>query len=144
MKTDFENIYDRYSPMLYGIALQLCPATKKAEEILVLTFKKIEKQNLSFDNNKPLSIILIKLIIETAQDELSRGKTRCNFKIKLFENTPLIHQLLVQQNSVANYCIDNNISRHQALLNIRDEFKLIRKSSRKNNKIEIKPLMQLI
>lgn len=133
-----------YSPMLYSIALQLCPATKKADEILVSTFKKIKKQNLNYDGCKHLSIKLIKLIIETTQEHLGPGKTICNFKIKQFEKTPLINQLLVQQNSIVNYCIDSSISRHQALLNIRDEFKLIRNSSRKNNKINIKPLMQFI
>jgi len=64
LKTSFENIYDMYCPMLYGIALALCPTTKKAEEILTLTFQKVHQQNLNWQERKPFSIDLIKLMIQ--------------------------------------------------------------------------------
>lgn len=53
-----------YCPMLYGIALALCPTTKKAEEILTLTFQKVHQQNLNWQERKPFSIDLIKLMIQ--------------------------------------------------------------------------------
>jgi len=36
----FEKIYEKYSPMLFGVALEICPSKKHAEELLMITFKK--------------------------------------------------------------------------------------------------------
>lgn len=132
VKTSFENIYNAYCPMLYSIALQLCPTRKIAEKILLNAFKKVYQQNIVLQEKKPFCIDLIKIIIQTAQEELYPGETKCNFKIKQFEKTPLLHKLLIEQHSLENYCNENGITRHNALLIIRNEFMFIRNTCAKN------------
>jgi hypothetical protein len=137
LKTVFENIYDRYCPLLYNIALQLCPNEQQAEKILILTFQKIKRQHLFYHENKPYFVDLIKLLVQTAQEELYPGGAASNFKIKQFEKTPLLHKILVEQFSVENYCTENNISRQQALLHVRKEFMLIREIDRSSRNIDV-------
>lgn len=131
MNTSFENIYDTYCPMLYSIALQVSPNRVTAEKILINTFKKIYYQTES-KKIKPFCIDLIKMIIKTAQEELYPGKTTYTFKIKQFENTPLLHKLLIQQVNLETYCNENGITRNNALIIIRNEFMMIRNTSQKN------------
>ena len=127
LKTSFENIYDAYCPMLYNIALQICPDKSKAEKILLLVFKKLYHQDKGERmDKKPFCIDLIKLIIQTAREELYPGQTKFNFKIKQFEKTPLLHKILVEQLNLENYCIENGLSRQVAMLKLRGEFMLIR------------------
>ena len=131
MKTSFENIYDAYCPMLYSIALQVSPTRKIAEKILINTFRKIYHQT-DFQKKKPFCIDLIKMIIQTAQEELHPGETTYTFKIKQFQNTPLLYKLLIEQVNLENYCNENGITRNNALLIIRNEFMMIRNTSAKN------------
>ena len=133
MTADFENIYDVYCPVLYSIALQLCPTVAKAEEILVETFRKVHSQKSVWQNDKPSCMPLIKLTIETAREHLYTDETSCDFKIREFKNTPLLHQLLVEQITVENYCSINNIARWEVLLTIKKEIKLIQHLFEKDN-----------
>ena len=126
MKNSCQNIYDVYCPLLYSIALQLCPTTHEAERILTLTFKKVHRKNLTWEEGQPLCFPLIKLIILTVNEHLQPGETLQNFKIKQFEKTPILHELLIRQISIEHYCIQNDISRSQVLLDIREEFLLVR------------------
>lgn len=136
MKSDFENIYDVYCPVLYGIALQLCPTEVMAEDILVKTFQTLYQKKSVWQEDKHYCIPLIKLMIGTVKEQIYLVKATDNFKIKEFENTPFLHQLLVEQLSIENYCSKNNITRQEAVLMIRDEFKLIRNLAyRSNSKI---------
>ena len=141
LKTVFENIYDRYCPLLYNIALQLCTNENKAETVLILTFQKIHRQNLGRQESTPFCIDLIKLIVQTAQEELYRGETKCNFRIKQFEKTPLLHKLLLEPFSIDDYCMENNITRQHAFLNLRKEFMMIRDEfEKKNSSVEFNVL----
>lgn len=133
MKADFENIYDAYCPVLYSIALQLCPTEEQAEQILVETFKKMHSQKSVWQNEKRLCIPLIKILIDTAKKQLYPAKTTVDFKIKQFKNTPLLHQLLVGQLSLENYCSKNDITREEIALKIRQEFMMIRNLSQQTN-----------
>ena len=133
MKADFENIYDAYCPVLNGIALQLCPTEEQAEQILVETFKKMHSQKSVWQNEKRLCIPLIKILIDTAKKQLYPAKTTVDFKIKQFKNTPLLHQLLVGQLSLENYCSKNHITREEIALKIRQEFMMIRNLSQQTN-----------
>ena len=133
MKPDFEYIYDVYCPMLYSIALQLCPTEAQAEEILVETFKKMHRQNSAWQNDRLLFIPLIQLLIDTAKKQLYPATTTVDFKVKQFKNTPLLHQLLVEQLSIENYCSKNNITRQAVALKIRQELMMIRNLSQQTN-----------
>ena len=126
MKTSFKNIYDTYYHILYDIALQICPNNTKAENIFLLTFNKILQQHNEWLDKKPSCIDLIKLMIQTAKEELYPGDTKCNFKIKQFENTPILHKILVEQLCLENYCTENSITRSKAIADIKEEFLVIR------------------
>ena len=110
--------------MVFGIALQLCHTNKKAEKVLVLTFEKAYHHNMDRLKGKGACIDLIKLTIKTAQQELYPREKKCNFRIKQFETIPVIHKLLVDQLSLEDYCEEDGIPRHMAMLNIRNEFKM--------------------
>lgn len=121
----FESLYDTYSPMLYTIALEISPTEKQAEEILSTTFLKAHQQNLIQKNKHSLCATLIKLTIQTAYEQL---KPKSNFRLKQFENTPLLHKLLCEQITLDDHCTENKITRTQVSYQIRKEFNLIRKS----------------
>lgn len=128
-KRTFENIYDAYCPMLYNIALQVCPTHTQANKILVITFKKLHRQKIEWMGKLVFCVDLIKLIIQTAKEELYPGEKECNFKIKQFENTPLLQKLMVEQLTLEEYCIENNLDRSVAISIIRNEFNLIRNTT---------------
>ena len=126
MKTSFKNIYDTYFHILYDIALQLCPNNTKAENIFLLTFNKVSQQLTAWSDKKFSCIDLIKLMIQIAKEEMYPGDMECNFKIKQFENTPILHKILVEQLCLENYCLENSITRSKAIADIREEFLVIR------------------
>ena len=111
---------------MYDIALQLCPNNTKAENIFLLTFNKISQQHTEWSDKKFSCIDLIKLMIQIAKEEMYPGDMECNFKIKQFENTPILHKILVEQLCLENYCLENSITRSKAIADIREEFLVIR------------------
>lgn len=118
-----ENMYDKYSPMLYGIAAEIASSQKEAEQILLTTFQKAHRNDLIEKNKHSLCASLIKLTIQTAHEQL---KPKNNFKLKQFENTPLLHKLLCEQINLEDHCTENKITRTQVLKQIRKEFNSIR------------------
>ena len=127
-----ENLYDTYSPMLYGIALEISPGQKEAEEILISTFHKIGKQNLLQQAHPSLCATLIKLIIRTAHEQLKPGQLKNNFRLKQFESTPLLHKLLCEQISLENYGDENKLARAEVAKRIREEFISLRNLKKKD------------
>jgi hypothetical protein len=122
----FENIYDQYCSMLYGISLQICYSDKKeAEELLTSTFKKIHEQDISQEKYPAYCITLMRIIIQTAQ-ELYPLKFKNGFRLKQFENTPLINQLICDQISLQDYCKEKYLTLQEVLQIIRKEFSTIR------------------
>ena len=120
----FSQLYDKYSTMLYSIAVEISPTEKQAEEILIITFKKAHKLNLVAQTYPSLCITLIKIIIQTAHEHL--GDFKNNFRLKQFENTPLLHKLLCEQINLDNHCQENNLTRAELGKKIREEFNLLR------------------
>jgi|GEM_PF-3972274 len=62
------------------------------------------------------SITLIRLIIKTAK-ELYAIKLKSNFRLKLFEKTPLLNQIICKQISLQDYCKEKYLT-HQEVLHI--------------------------
>ncbi len=122
-----ENIYDTYSKMLFGIAMQIAATEQDAEEILIITFKKIYKQNIIQQIYPSICITLIKLLIQTAHEQLNPEELEHNFKLKQFENTPLLHNLLCKQVSFEGHCNATNLSLAMGRKKLREEFNLLRK-----------------
>lgn len=103
----FNELYDKYCGMLYSIALDISQNETEAKHILMGTFQKAMLQKLTVHASPSCLITLIKLIIQTAHEY--NGEPKNNFKIKQFENTPLLHQFLCEQIEAGNYCFDNNL-----------------------------------
>ena len=122
--SDFENIYDKYCPMLYSIALQICHSRKKAEQTLISIFKKIYNQDITQHQDSIHSITLMRLIIKTAQ-ELYPVKLKSNFRLTQFENTPLLNQIICKQISLQDYCKEKYLTNQEVLHIIRKEFVII-------------------
>ena len=129
--SNFENIYDKYCPMLYGIALQICHSKRKAEELLIRTFTKIHEQDINYDKYPVYCITLMRLVIKTAQ-ELYPEKFNTNFRLKQFENTPLLNQLICDQISLQDYCNKKYLTQQEALQIIRKEFSTMRNFKKEN------------
>jgi hypothetical protein len=116
-----EALYDRYSAVLYGVALEISPTETDAESILISTFKKCYKPNLNIETGS-LLITLIKLMIQTAHDKFHTGTNRTNFTLKIFENTPMLHRSLCDQNGFEGYCSEKMLSRQEGFKQMREEF----------------------
>lgn len=122
---EFETLYDTYSPMLYGIALQIAPTKMEAEHILIATFSKAHEQKLCEKKHLSHCINLIKLLIQTAHQKLNNNIGKPNFKIKQFENTPMLHQILCEQMTVEDYFTQMKIVKEKTLKDFRMELSLI-------------------
>ena len=126
----FSQLYDKYSTMLYSIAVEISPTEKQAEEILIITFKKAHKLNLVAQTYPSLCITLIKIIIQTAHEHL--GEFKNNFRLKQFENTPLLNHLICDQISLQDYCKEKYLTQQEGLQIIRKEFSTIRNAEKEN------------
>lgn len=130
--SDIEQLYDTYSPMLYGIALEISKTQSEAEEILMGTFQKIAAQDFVKDD-PTLSVTLVKLAIQTAHEQLGNGHFVNPIKLKQFENTPIFHALICEQLSLDNYCEENEVDRCTVLKMLRKESMSVRKLSMTRN-----------
>ena len=107
----FENIYDTYSPMMYGIALKVSTNKKDAEQILISTFQKIQQQNFIEKKHVSLSIALIKMTVETAHELKEKNMITLNQQ----DSTEMLHQVLFQNHCIESICKLNKITRQAAL-----------------------------
>ncbi len=121
-----ESLYDTYSVMLYGIVLEICPSTKEAETVLIKTFKKVHKQNIINQASSSICVTLIKLVIQTAHEVLMPEQLKHNFKLKRFEKSPLLHQLICEQISVDDICVKHKLTPLEVSQKVREEFNSIR------------------
>ena len=128
---NFEKIYEKYSPMLFGVALEICPSKKQAEELLLITFKKIHRDDINREKYPAYCITLLRLIIKTAHG-IYPDKFKTCPSLKQFETTPLLNQLICDQKSLEDYCKEKPLSQQEALQIMRDEFSKIRNSKQKN------------
>lgn len=129
--SNFESIYDKYCPMLYGIAVEICDSQKETEELLMTTFRKIYKEDISQEKYPAYCIALMRLIIKLAQG-LYPEKFKSCFRLKQFENTPLLNHLICDQISLQDYCKEKYLTQQEGLQIIRKEFSTIRNAEKEN------------
>jgi len=129
---DFERLYDAYSPMLYGIAVEISETREEAEEILTNTFCQIFKALKSFSGRPFLHVIFIKILLQTAHKQLLGGQMANGIKLKRFEAMPIIHQLLCQHKSIQEYCDEHQQTRREASNSISKEVILLQESMQLN------------
>ena len=131
----FENIYDKYSPIVYGIALEISPTTEIAEQILFRIFQEVYTQNLFEQNHPSLCVTLIKLVFQIAHEQLPHSQVKNNFKLNQFENTLILHKLLCEQLNLEVYCKNNKLTRVEIAKKIREEFIFLRKIKKENGQL---------
>lgn len=100
------------------------PCGKKAAELLFFTFKKIHDNNISEEKFHAYCITLIHLIITTA-NELYPLKFKNIFKLKYFEKTPVLKQLMCNQVNFNDYCNEKYLNKEAALQVIRKGVRLL-------------------
>lgn len=125
-KLILEICYNKYSKMLYGIALEISETEAQANEIFIETFTKIHEQNIAVQKHSSLCTLLIKLLIQTAHEKINNNLGKTNFKLKNFKNFTILHQLLCEQNSLKNISEQNNLSPAEIGKKIRAELLSIR------------------
>ncbi len=118
-----ENIYDTYSPMLYGIALEIFDTELQAEAALIKTFKLFYKKHLTSAKCPGTFVILLKLIIKTAIED-GFINLKSNKSLRLFENKRVMEYLFLQQKNLSCYCDENNLTYTQGLKLIQQECSL--------------------
>jgi hypothetical protein len=121
-----EKIYDKYGPVVYGIAIQIAPTRATAEQVLISTFQRAHEQNIPKQDYPLLVIELIKLTLKTARQLLKPDELKNNFRIKQFENTPLFNQFLCEDMSVESCCMKNNLTRKEVITGLCKEFMLLK------------------
>ena len=85
--SEFEQIYDLYSPVLYGIALKISSTPADAEILLIETFKKIQEEKLYLLCKDKMCIEFIRVLINIAD----RKNTSNSYNVKLFIEVFLRH-----------------------------------------------------
>jgi hypothetical protein len=126
MNTDYninhslEYIYDVYSPIIYGIAVQISSDELEAENILTATFKKISKLTLAKQGSSSLCIRLIKLTIETACDQFPKYKNG-KLELKQFQKLPIFYQLVCENISIESVCTQYDLTTPQLMKYLREE-----------------------
>ncbi len=131
--SNFESIYEKYCPMLYGISLEICQSKKTAEELLIITFRKIQQEDIGQKKYPAYCITLMRLLLKTAK-QLYPETFNDRFILKQFENTPLINRLICDEISLQDYCKENNLTQQEGLQIIRKEFTTI-STAEKENKV---------
>ena len=108
--------------------LQHCIANlsfkKESGIFTIATFKKMYNQDITQHQYSVYSLTLIRLIIKTAK-ELYAIKLKSNFRLKLFENTALLNQIICKQISLQDYCKEKYLTHQEVLQIIRKEFVII-------------------
>lgn len=135
-----ESLYDTYGVMLYNIAVEISHSPIEAEAILIKTFNKAHKHIIINQVGSSLCVTLIKLVIQSAHEVLMPEELKHNFKLKRFENSPLIHQLLCEQISVDDICVKHKLTPLEFSQKVREEFNAIRGLLKEKNIVPSKQL----
>ena len=129
----FEKIYELYHPMVYGISCQVSEDDKQANEIFIKTFEKIHEQlrnNLKFVSPP---IVIMKLAIRAAHEVIIPSNREVSLKLKQFENSPLLENLICTETALDTYCTENKISEEIVAKKIRAELMTLRYLKAKKN-----------
>ncbi len=125
--TDLENVYDTHSSLLYGIALQILPTKKEAEDAVIRAFTIVHQQKLIQTHCSSIWVVLVKLVVQIAFEQKTVFEQKNNsFKLKQLARTPLLNELFCQQIDLESWCRQNNLTPEQAGIKLRQEIMLLR------------------
>jgi hypothetical protein len=125
----FERIIDVYSPMVYGIALEIAPNIAIAKVILLQTFQKINLQKINPSKSPSFVVTLLHLTLQTAREQKYQEQFDYTFKLKIFDKTPLIGELIGAQINLTDYCKKTQIDKTIVIKKLRKEFLLLKDKS---------------
>ncbi len=97
--------------------------------MVIITFKKFYAQGATKQNSPSHCVTLIKLLVQTALEHLAHGTSEHRFKIKQFENSPLLHKLLCDKVDMLGQSTTNNLKLEESGKKIRQELLAFRKIS---------------
>ncbi len=116
----FDNMYNTYSRMLYGFAIEISPTQSEAEQIFINTFYKAQQQDIARTHANCLFATLIKLTMQTAREELE-GKITKIPTLSIFRNTPLLHMYLCENVTINEICKKLSLTLEQTVILFRKE-----------------------
>jgi hypothetical protein len=103
-----EKVYDKYAPLVYGIALKIMGSEKDATTVLIQAFLKLNSCDLIEQNKHCLCATIIKLTIKTIREEKKDINT--DTLIHQFKNSPILYKLLCSKTESENiFHIDEQI-----------------------------------
>ena len=70
----FDYIYDKYSPLIYGIILKIERNEPEAEKILIKSFKLFLLQNYNDDNDRHIFSYLLGITIMITSEHINKSK----------------------------------------------------------------------
>ncbi len=113
-----ETIYDRYVPVVYGIALKYSSSISEAEKIVCDVFI-----NLKLEDLKSLKSISIMQFLVSETIVLCRKEKRpFNLNDADIEKESLVNKIMFQKRSIEDLCNDKNKSRAELFKEVRNEF----------------------
>jgi hypothetical protein len=115
-----DNIYNLYSPVVYGLAFQITSNEKDAEEILIACFQKIHKLKYLKQRSTGTTLQLIQLTIEIIFETFQKYKKK-DLDINQFHKSPVLFQLIFEKNNISSLCAKYGVSTTQLMKSLRGE-----------------------
>ncbi len=116
-----EQIYDRYSSIVYGIVLKFTSSESEADRILISTFRKFYKQYAHKETNFSLCVTLIKLAIQTTYEHLQLLLANGQDGVLIFEDIPVLYNTVCKNVNLDTYCKENNTTRTEVAKRLSSE-----------------------
>lgn len=119
----FDAFYEKYSPVVYGIACEVAESPEEADKIFTTTFLKVHERNLFPTDSSKHCISIIKLTMVISYEIL---KPTAHLKLKQFQNTPLLHKIVCEDTWYDSRGNKSNALPEYEFLKIREELNFLR------------------
>ena len=119
----FSDFYDRYSPVMFNMAVSITGSTLVAEEILIITFLKIRVHQHRYPRDPDIFFQLMSLLVLTTREVLIKKNCRGNFRMQRFQHMPILSKILFEQMDIEGLCKEMKIERGAIGKLVREEVK---------------------
>ncbi|MDQ3017233.1 MAG: hypothetical protein M3R25_11020 [Bacteroidota bacterium] len=89
-----ESVYDRYSPVIYNLSLQLTSSKIETETLLVEVFGRFYKWYIAQKSEHGAIIWIIKMTIRAAHQII---KSPVSLLLERFESTPILQKMICEE-----------------------------------------------
>ncbi len=118
--SDWEFIYDTYSPMMYGTILKMTDDARMADIILEDIFIDINKKGIFFAHHTPLNHILLQYAFKSTLKHLDARGMKVHKTFNAY--CPLINQFYFEQKVLKEVALEFDTTEQEVLKNLRAEF----------------------